>query len=49
MIEVDAIELFDDDAIEDSYPLYERMRKSAPVHRIGGSAFHAACTWAAVQ
>ncbi len=49
MAEVDAIELFEADAIQDPYPLYERMRSASPVHRIGDSAFYAACTWAAVH
>ncbi|OBI43997.1 cytochrome P450 [Mycobacterium sp. E796] len=46
---VNAIELFEADAIQDPYPLYERMRSASPVHRIGDSAFYAACTWAAVH
>jgi cytochrome P450 len=49
MVEVDAIELFDFDAIQNPYPLYERMRTVAPVHRVGDSGFFAACTWAAVH
>ncbi|OJZ76146.1 cytochrome [Mycobacterium paraffinicum] len=49
MVNVDAIELFDADAIQNPYPLYERMRAAAPVHRIGDSGFYAACTWAAVH
>lgn len=49
MVKIDAIELFDGEAIQNPYPLYERMRGSAPVHRIGESVFYAACTWDAVH
>jgi len=49
MVKVDAIELFDVEAIQNPYPLYERMRSAAPAHRIGDSGFYAACTWPAVH
>ena len=42
-------ELFDDRFIQDPYPLYARMLAQAPVHRIGGSDFHAVCSWDAVH
>jgi cytochrome P450 len=43
------IQLFGAGALQDPYPLYERMRAEAPVHRIGNSAFYAVCGWDAVQ
>lgn len=43
------IELFDDECIQDPYPLYRRMLDTAPVHQIGNSAFHAVCSWDAVN
>lgn len=46
---MDATELFSSNAIQDPYPLYERMRAAGPVHQFGDSSFYAACTWAAVN
>ncbi|MGV0646460.1 cytochrome P450 [Mycolicibacterium sp. XJ2546] len=43
------IALFDDEYIQDPYPLYRRMLDTAPVHRIGESGFYAVCSWAAVN
>jgi hypothetical protein len=43
------IELFDDECIQDPYPLYRRMLDTAPVHQIGDSAFYAVCSWDAVN
>src|SRR4051794_35070576 len=43
------LELFDDEFIQDPYPLYARMHAAGPVHRIGDSGFHAVCTWDAVN
>ena len=43
------IELFDDEFIQDPYPLYERMLAGGPVHRIGDSGFYAVCAWDAVN
>jgi cytochrome P450 family 144 len=43
------LELFDDEAIQDPYPLYERMLAAGPVHRIGDSGFHAVCSWDAIN
>ena len=43
------IALFDDEFIQDPYPLYERMHAGGPVHQIGDSGFHAVCTWDAVN
>jgi cytochrome P450 len=40
---------FGAEALQDPYPLYERMRAAGPVHRIGGSGFYAVCGWAAVN
>lgn len=43
------IALFDDDYIQDPYPLYRKMLDTAPVHRIGTSGFYAVCGWEAVN
>ncbi|BBY18116.1 cytochrome P450 [Mycolicibacterium litorale] len=43
------IQLFDDECIQDPYPLYRRMLDTAPVHRIGDSGFYAVCSWDAVN
>ena len=42
------VALFAADALQDPYPLYERMRAAGPVHRIGDSQFYAVCGWDAV-
>ncbi|BCO76227.1 cytochrome P450 144 [Mycobacterium intracellulare] len=44
-----ATRFFGTEAIQDPYPLYDRMRAEAPVHRIGDSVFYAVCGWDAVQ
>jgi len=44
----DPIQFFGAEALQDPYPLYDRMRAEAPVHRIGDSAFYAVCGWDAV-
>ena len=43
------IEFFDDECIQDPYPLYRRMLDTAPVHQIGNSAFYAVCSWDALN
>jgi cytochrome P450 len=43
------LELFDDDCIQDPYPLYRRMLVAGPVHRVGDSGFHAVCGWDAIN
>lgn len=43
------IALFDDQYIQDPYPLYERMHQEGPLHRIGDSDFYAVTGWAAVN
>ncbi|KUI04449.1 cytochrome P450 [Mycobacterium sp. IS-3022] len=43
------IELFDDEYIQDPYPLYRRMLAAAPVHQIGDSGFYAVSSWDAVN
>ena len=43
------VEFFGVDAIQDPYPLYDRLRAEGPVHRIGPSAFYAVCDWATVN
>jgi len=45
----DATDFFGAEALQDLYPLYERMRDRPPVQRIGDSAFYAACGWDAVM
>ncbi|HEX5145142.1 MAG TPA: cytochrome P450 [Mycobacterium sp.] len=40
---VDPDEFFSDAAIQDPYPLYDRMRETAPVHRMGDSDFFLVC------
>ncbi|CAM3006973.1 cytochrome P450 [Mycobacterium intermedium] len=44
----DPANFFGEQALQDPYPLYERMRAEAPVHRIGDSVFYAVCGWDAV-
>lgn len=44
----DTTDFFGTAALQDPYPLYDRMRDQAPVHRIGDSVFHAVCGWDAV-
>lgn len=41
--------LFDEAAIQNPYPLYDRLRADGPVHRVGQSGFHLVCSWAAVS
>ena len=43
------IQLLGTGALQDPYPLYDRMRAEAPVHRIGDSVFYAVGGWDAVQ
>jgi cytochrome P450 len=42
------IRFFGPEAINDPYPLYERLLAASPVHRIGQSDFYAVCGWDAV-
>lgn len=44
----DPIQFFGVETLQDPYPLYDRMRAHAPVHRIGDSDFYAVCGWNAV-
>jgi cytochrome P450 family 144 len=44
----DPIQFFGAGALQDPYPLYDRMRAEAPVHQIGNSEFYAVCGWDAV-
>ncbi|MGA9360737.1 MAG: cytochrome P450 [Mycobacterium sp.] len=44
----DPIQFFGTEALADPYPLYDRMRAEAPVHRVGDSVFYAVCSWEAV-
>lgn len=43
------IRLLGAEALQDPYPLYERMLAEAPLHRIGDSVFYAVCGWDAVH
>jgi hypothetical protein len=43
------IQLLGVEALQDPYPLYERMLAEAPVHRVSDSGFYAVCGWDAVQ
>lgn len=43
------VEFFGADAMQDPYPLYDRLRAAGPVHRIGESGFYAVCDWATVN
>lgn len=45
----DPIELFSAESMQDPYPLYERMRATGAVHRIGESGFYAVHGWDAVN
>ena len=45
----DATDFFGTEALQDPYPLYDRMRDQAPVQRIGDSTFYAVCGWDAVM
>ena len=44
----DATDFFGMDALQDPYPLYDRMRAESAVHPIGDSGFYAVCGWDAV-
>jgi cytochrome P450 family 144 len=44
----DPTQFFSAEALQDPYPLYDRMRAEAAVHRIGNSAFYVVCGWAAL-
>jgi len=46
---VEPAEFFGDAAIQDPYPLYERLRAAGPVHQIGESGFHLVCSRAAIN
>ncbi len=41
--------LFDDQYIQNPYPLYEQMHHTGPVHRIAESGFYAVSSWEAVN
>lgn len=48
MVVVDPAEFFSADAIQNPYPLYDRLRAAGPVHQVGDSGFYLASTWAAI-
>jgi cytochrome P450 len=45
----DPLDFFGIDALQDPYPLYDRLRADGPVHRIGESGFYLVCDWAAIN
>ena len=45
---IEPSQFFGAEALQDPYPLFDRMRAQAPVHRIGNSEFYAVCGWDAV-
>jgi cytochrome P450 family 144 len=45
----DPVEFFDVDAIQDPYPLYDRLRAEGSVHRIGDSGFYVVCDWETIN
>lgn len=45
---VEPIDFFGSDAMQNPYPLYDRMRANGGVVRIGASGFYAVCGWDAV-
>jgi cytochrome P450 len=45
----DPIEFFGTPAIQDPYPLYERLRVEGAVHRIADSGFYVVCTFQAIN
>jgi cytochrome P450 len=45
----DPLEFLDVEAIQNPYPLYDRLRAAGPVHRIGDSGFYVVCDWAAIN
>jgi cytochrome P450 family 144 len=44
----DPTQFFGAGALQNPYPLYDRMRAEAAVHRIGNSAFYVVCGWDAL-
>jgi cytochrome P450 len=44
-----ATDFFGTEALQDPYPLYDRMRDKAGVHVFGDSVFYAVCGWDAVM
>ncbi|MGH3678062.1 MAG: cytochrome P450 [Mycobacterium sp.] len=44
----DAVEFLGHENLQDPYPVYDRLRAEAPVHRIGDSPFYVAVSWDAV-
>jgi cytochrome P450 len=46
---MDPIAFFGVDAVQDPYPLYDRLRAESPVHRVGESGFYLVCDWATVN
>jgi cytochrome P450 len=45
----DPLAFFGVDALQDPYPLYDRLRTEGSVHRVGDSGFYVVCDWAAIN
>ncbi len=45
----DPLEFVGVEALQDPYPLYDRLRAEGPVHRIGESGFYVVCDWATIN
>jgi cytochrome P450 family 144 len=45
----DPVDFFGVDALQDPYPLYDRLRAEGAVHRVGDSGFYLVCNWAAIN
>ena len=49
MTSLDPAEFFSDNAIQDPYPLYRRLREGGGIHRVGDSGYYLVSSWAAVS
>ncbi|WP_101948916.1 cytochrome P450 [Mycobacterium sp. 3519A] len=45
----DPLAFFGAEALQDPYPLYDRLRAEGPVHQVGDSGFYLVCDWAAIN
>jgi cytochrome P450 len=45
----DPLAFFGVDALQDPYPLYDRLRAEGSVHQVGDSGFYVVCDWAAIN
>jgi cytochrome P450 len=49
MTSLDPAEFFGDNAVQDPYPLYRRLREDGGIHRVGDSGYYLVSSWAAVS